>query len=65
MPACETHGVTHDDIDELADRLFSAIQAGDIDAVADTYADDAIIWHNSSTCCAALHPAVRQDTSPA
>ena len=30
----------------LADRLFAAIEAGDIDAVRDLYAPDAVIWHN-------------------
>jgi ketosteroid isomerase-like protein len=38
--------VTHDEIDALATRFFAAIQAGDIDTVAATYADDAVIWHN-------------------
>jgi len=31
---------------EIADRLFSAIEAGDIDAVRGLYAPDAVIWHN-------------------
>ncbi len=30
----------------LADRLFHAIERGDVDAVRDCYADDAVIWHN-------------------
>jgi ketosteroid isomerase-like protein len=34
------------DNDELADRLFAAIEAGDVDTVAALYADDAVIWHN-------------------
>lgn len=34
------------DNDELADRLFAAIEKGDVDAVAALYADDAVIWHN-------------------
>jgi ketosteroid isomerase-like protein len=38
--------VTHDEIDELATRFFAAIEAGDVQAVAATYADDAVIWHN-------------------
>jgi ketosteroid isomerase-like protein len=34
------------DYSELADRLFGAIQQGDVDAVAALYSDDAVIWHN-------------------
>lgn len=33
-------------IDELADRVFAAIEAGDRAAVAEIWADDAEIWHN-------------------
>jgi uncharacterized protein len=32
--------------DVLGDRLFEAICTGDLDAVADLYADDVVIWHN-------------------
>jgi uncharacterized protein len=32
---------------ELAERLFKAIEAGDIDAVEEIYAPDAEIWHNT------------------
>jgi uncharacterized protein len=32
--------------DEVAERLFSAIEAGDIDAVRSLYAPDVAIWHN-------------------
>jgi uncharacterized protein len=32
---------------EIADRLFGAIQAGDVDAVRALYAPDAEIWHNN------------------
>jgi ketosteroid isomerase-like protein len=32
--------------DVLADRLFAAIETGDVDTVAALYADDAVIWHN-------------------
>lgn len=35
------------DIDSLADALFAAIEAGDLDAVAALYADDVIVWHNT------------------
>lgn len=35
----------HDNHD-LADRLFAAIEMGDVDAVAALYADGAVIWHN-------------------
>jgi len=30
----------------VADRLFAAIEAGDIEAIHDLYAPDAVIWHN-------------------
>jgi ketosteroid isomerase-like protein len=30
----------------LAERFFNAIEAGDADIVADSYTDDAVIWHN-------------------
>lgn len=33
---------------EVAERLFSAIERGDIDVVAACYADDIAIWHNDS-----------------
>ena len=32
---------------ELAERLFKAIEAGDIEAVKEIYAPDAEIWHNT------------------
>jgi ketosteroid isomerase-like protein len=32
---------------EVADRLFAAIAAGDVDAVADLYHPDVVVWHNS------------------
>jgi ketosteroid isomerase-like protein len=32
---------------ELAERLFKAIEAADIDAVKEIYAPDAEIWHNT------------------
>ena len=35
------------DIDAVADRLFAAIEAGDLDAVRAMYADDAVVWHNT------------------
>ena len=31
----------------LARRFFDAIEAGDFTVVADCYADDAVIWHNT------------------
>jgi ketosteroid isomerase-like protein len=34
-------------IDEMADRFFAAIEAGDVEEVASFYADDALIWHNT------------------
>lgn len=30
----------------ITERLFTAIEAGDVDAVAALYADDAAVWHN-------------------
>jgi len=33
--------------DELADAVFGAIEAGDIDAVAGMWADDVEVWHNT------------------
>ena len=32
---------------DLANRLFAAIEAGDIDAVRALYAPDAVVWHNN------------------
>jgi uncharacterized protein len=31
----------------VADRLFAAIEAGDLDAVRALYAPEAVIWHNT------------------
>ena len=31
----------------IAERLFTAIEAGDVDAVRDLYADDIVVWHNN------------------
>lgn len=31
----------------LAERFFAALEAGDVDAVRDLYADDAAVWHNT------------------
>jgi uncharacterized protein len=39
--------MTEHDIEAVADRLFAGIEAGDTDAVAACYADDAVIWHNT------------------
>lgn len=33
-------------VEDIADRLFAAIEKGDVDAVAALYADDAVVWHN-------------------
>jgi ketosteroid isomerase-like protein len=30
----------------LADRFFGAIEAGDIEALREIYATDAVVWHN-------------------
>lgn len=32
---------------QLANDLFAAIERGDVDAVADCYADDVVVWHNT------------------
>lgn len=32
---------------EVAQRLFAAISAGNVDAVREIYAPDAMIWHNN------------------
>ena len=34
------------DLDALADRVFAAIEAGDLDAVSSMWADDVEVWHN-------------------
>ena len=39
--------MTSDDPLQLAERLFAAITAGDVEAVRDIYAADAVIWHNN------------------
>ena len=33
--------------DGFADAVFGAIEAGDIDAIADMWADDIEVWHNT------------------
>jgi ketosteroid isomerase-like protein len=38
--------VTHT-ADEIADRLFAAIEAGDVDAVRAVYDPAAVVWHNN------------------
>lgn len=38
--------MTHDEINDLADRFVAAVAAGDIATVEAIYADDATIWHN-------------------
>jgi ketosteroid isomerase-like protein len=37
--------MTHE---ELLDRLFAGIAAGELDAVEELYSDDIEVWHNSS-----------------
>ncbi len=32
---------------DVADRIFAAIEAGDAATVADLYSDDLIVWHNN------------------
>ena len=36
-----------DSADVIADRLISAIEAGDREALGALYADDVVIWHNT------------------
>jgi uncharacterized protein len=38
--------MTPAEIDALADRMFAAIEAGDVEAVRGLYADDVTVWHN-------------------
>ena len=38
--------MTPNEITTLADRLFGAIEAGDVDAVRACYAPDIGVWHN-------------------
>ena len=38
--------MTHTEINELADRFFAAVAAGDIVTVENIYAHEATIWHN-------------------
>ena len=38
--------MTPAEIDALADRMFAAIEAGDVDTVRSIYADDVTVWHN-------------------
>ncbi|WP_319431493.1 nuclear transport factor 2 family protein [Mycobacterium sp. RTGN5] len=40
---------THDQITEAADRLFAAISAGDVAAVAAQWSDDVTVWHQGDT----------------
>lgn len=35
------------DVTVIADALFTAIERGDIDAVAALYAPDVVVWHNT------------------
>jgi uncharacterized protein len=38
--------MTPAEIDALADRMFAAIEAGDVETVRGLYADDVTVWHN-------------------
>jgi ketosteroid isomerase-like protein len=40
---------THDQIIDAADRLFTAISAGDVAAVAALWSDDVTVWHTGDT----------------
>jgi uncharacterized protein len=39
--------MTAAEVDAFADRVFAAIEAGDVDAVASMWADDIAVWHNT------------------
>jgi ketosteroid isomerase-like protein len=43
----------------VADRLFSAIEAGDVDAVAAMWSDDIAVWHAGDTLASDKARAVR------
>lgn len=43
----DTSASTRRGHEELAAALFNAIEAGDVDAVRDLYAPDAVIWHST------------------
>jgi ketosteroid isomerase-like protein len=45
--------------DAVAERLFSAIEAGDIDAVTALYAPDVAVWHNHDGLVQSLDDNVR------
>ena len=38
--------MTPAEIDALAETIFAAIEAGDVEAVRGIYADDVTVWHN-------------------
>ena len=42
-----THTDTAEQFLAIADRLFKAIERGDVDTLAEIYAPDATIWHNT------------------
>lgn len=46
-PAADHSVQTVQIVQEVAERLFAAIEAGDLDAVRDLYAPDAVVWHNT------------------
>lgn len=41
-------GESHRAHNDLADRFFGAIEAGDVEAVLECYAANALIWHNTN-----------------
>ena len=43
----------------VADRLFSAIEAGDVDAVAAMWSDDVAVWHAGDTIASDKRRAIR------
>jgi ketosteroid isomerase-like protein len=43
---CYNGKVTAHDIDQLADRIFRAIETGDEATVAALWSDDVVVWHN-------------------
>src|SRR5437764_1941469 len=56
IPAMST---TEADVLAVADRLISAIQAGDIDTVRSIYAPDAVVWHNNDNATQTVEENLR------
>jgi ketosteroid isomerase-like protein len=46
MPASPKNGTPPRSSEDLVNRFFAALEAGDIDTLRGIYAPDAVIWHN-------------------